>query len=156
MLLINSCSPRIVNKTSKITIRHIDSTIVIPEQETVFHSLLPESADSIILTDRQTGVKLIIKEYINIDSILGFENISPEHISTKGVQLVVKGSKVSYEFKIIEPEQKIPILIKEEIIEKTKTISKTKTPWYYKLSFKLVIFGIAIGLMFYLLKRFLP
>ena len=156
MLLINSCSPRIVEKTSKTTIRHLDSTVIIPEQETVFHSLLPENADSIILTDRKTGVKLIIKEYINLDSILGFENISPESISSKGVQMIDKESKLSYEFKILEPKQKIPVLINEEVTEKTKTISKTKTPWYYKLSFKLIIFGIAIGLMFYLLKRFLP
>lgn len=156
MLLINSCSPRIVNKTSKTTIRHIDSTIIIPEKETVFHSRLPESADSIILIDRKTGVKLIIKEFINLDSILGFENIMPEPISTKGIQTVDRGSRVSYEFKIIETEQKIPILIKEEVIEKTKTISKTKTPWYYKLSFTLVIFGIATGLVIYLLKHFLP
>ena len=155
MLLINSCSPRIVDKTSKITIRHIDSTVVIPEQETVFHSLLPESADSIILTDRKTGVKLIIKEFVSLDSILGFENISPKSISTKGVQLINE-TKLSYEFKIIESEKKIPIHIKEEVIEKTKTISKTKTPWYYKLSFKIVIFLLAVVLMFYLLKRFLP
>ena len=155
MLLINSCSPRIVDRISKTTIRHIDSTVIIPEQKTVFHSLLPKNKDSIILTDRKTGVKLIIKEFVNLYSILGIENISPEPISTKGVQSINE-TKVSYEFKIIESEKKIPIHIKEEVIEKTKTISKTKTSWYYKLSFKIVIFLLAVVLMFYLLKRFLP
>lgn len=148
--LLIGCSPKIVERTSKTTTHQIDSIIIIPEKETTFISQLPKQGDSVVLMDRNTGIQLTITEFISLDTILGFWS---DNSFLKPQIKTVK--KKEYEFKIVQPEKKIPIKINETIVELNKTITPAQVPWYYKLSFKILVFALAIILMIYLLKRFL-
>lgn len=149
-LLLFACSPRISTKTSK-TIKHqIDSVITIPKQNTTFISQLPKQGDSVVLTDRNTGIQLTITEFISLDTILSFW-ADNAFLKTQVKTL----PKKEYEFKIKLPEKKIPVKINETIFEINKTNTTPNVPWYYKISFKVLVFVLVVILMMYLLKRFL-
>lgn len=150
--LLLGCSPKIIKKTSKTTTHQIDTILVIPVQKTTFISQLPKQGDSVVLTDRNTGIQLTITEFNSLDTLLSLWSI-PDNSFLKPQIKTVK--KKEYEFRIVQPEKKIPVKINETIVELNKTNTPALVPWYYKLSFKILVFALAIILMIYLLKRFL-
>jgi hypothetical protein len=166
LFLLASCSPRIVEKTTKTTTREIDSLIIFPEQQTSFISFLPKQGDSIILTDRNTGVELTIKEFISQDTVIpnkpvipknhvilsASEESPPKKPVTSSLSRSTKQKK-EYEFKIKEPQKTIPIKINEKVVEENKTVTITKTAWYYKASLKLVIFLIVAAILLFILRK---
>lgn len=151
ILLLSSCSPRLVEKTSTTTIRSIDTLLNIPERKIRFISSLPQKGDSILLTDRKTGVQIKIKEFISIDSILAYEYKKPLEIPSV-VKLI---KKAEYEFELKEPAFKIPVQFNEKTIKQNKIVTIKKTPWYYTLSFRLVVFVLFAALLLLILKRFI-
>ena len=151
ILLFISCSPRMVEKTSTTTIRSIDTLLSIPERKINFISTLPQKGGSILLTDRKTGVQIKIKEFISLDSILAYEYKKP--LEVPGNVKLIK--KTEYEFEIKQPALEIPIQINEKTVKDNKSVTQTKTPWYYRLSFKLVVFSLVAALILLILKRFI-
>jgi len=151
ILLLISCSPRLVEKTSTTTIRSIDTLLSIPERKINFISSLPQKGDSIILTDRKTGVQIKIKEFISLDSILAYEYKKPLEISSV-VKLI---KKAEYEFELKEPALEIPVQFNEKTVKENKIVTLTKTPWYYELSFRLVVFALVAASVLLILKRFI-
>lgn len=153
ILLINGCSPRIVDKTSKTTIRQADSLLILAETKTKFISRLPKQGDSIVLKDRKTGVELTIKEFVSEPVILSARSSSEVEGSRPDIERSRDGRNKEYEFKITEPEKKIPVKINEKVIEENKTVTVTKTAWYYTASLKIVIFLIVAGILLFILRK---
>lgn len=149
MLLISACTARKVTKTTTTVTRQIDTIIELPERRTNFISRLPKQGDSIVLTDRKTGVQLTIKEFVSIDDILTDWSIpNPE----PRPELIEGEGKTEYEFQIIEPEKEIVIEFDETTTTKNKEIEKA-IPWYYQWSLKIVIWLLLGALVLFILKK---